>query len=1255
MKKVFALFMALTMVVLQLPMNAGYASSMNQVDKVVNVLVGTSLNLDTAPSLYLQEESPGGFSYMSSPSTFELSLPENAAWNQDIVQQLEAALPDPGPDSEFQYHLSFTRYHDQFLGVTIKVISEPSDKTLRLRIPLLCTVTGQGEVPVRLDPRDTVFSPGSIVFANGMNPAVRAGISSVPKLDPQLERIPLDTIRLDENPARSMPDVLNFSCENSNYSLDFSQASLGFVAGLGSCSGTLSGTTLTIDQHLRGDERGTAYISGAALVRSGIPVSGAPVALRVTSGEAVSERIELGSVTAASTTTPSLQIPLNRFAAVYYNEDAPDVPVATEIVDLPSANFVHYDSHGIPSEKFKGYWVGNFEFGQSTEKILTVYQSWSNAKVLIDGQTVFDKVNSSGTVPFTFTEGTHKIEVYYDCNYFSTEFLMNLVSPEQMKDIAGAAADLRSLLTPDTKLYYVGAYETTRMDHTMDLNILPSQEPVVIVATAHDPVIWSVVNPNNVQIKAIIINSYGPGSTVRGAGNAQQIQCSGLNYGYTYQPNLLSGLTEHAINGYSCAYSGTAFDVPANEVQQPTPTGSINAVNAVQTASVGMQTTTGSVPVLSMTEAAPGVFEGNMRFGLNLANAVWNDDAASALKSEIARLSTGSMTFQADFNRISDTEMDVSINVITVSNAGNPSVLAIPILARYTSEGEARVVVNPRDTVLTAGSYVFATVGAAEPQPEPGITVAYGPLVHFDAQGTAQLPDIRIQETAAGSFLENRPITIAIFNGTGYVYDGSNAKVEFLNGLQGTAGEGAVFADGNRQQLMITRATDTQAGEIRISGLRIRALPNAPLQSVQLSIEGRALPSAVLLPVAVNNGVLQQGSGTEAWVDTVKRGVPGYSFSTTCFPNSDGAAPNLVIANTNTEVVTGKQTFQLVLSNATWKTDIEQQLAQGNVALQSRRVSDRILEVVWNDPKAMQQLRIPMGVQLGKKGFAKVTIKPLKSKVTAQTVVFSTVVAPTTRTTVDAAETGVNAGINTVGFVITENAPGAVSNQITVKLPRGFVWTSEVSVAAFAMGVDATVDKVTVAGDTLTLTVNKSGQWQEDCGFIDVRGGITPLKTAKTGPLNVVVSGNGLAKETVRIGSYTRPDTVAVVHGNAVGTGDAGITTLNDIMVEETVANGLKLFDTAKVQLVLPSGYAWVNSGTVGTEGMVTGADAAISGRTLTLSLRYAEGYSDAPAKIQLKNLAIKATKKNVKGPVQIAIKGSGIATKTLVVVDGGI
>ena len=212
---------------------------------------------------------------------------------------------------------------------------------------------------------------------------------------------------------------------------------------------------------------------------------------------------------------PRNQIPTNKFKAFYINTKNLKTVIASEDVAKVSVNYVWDKFHGILSEDFGAYWVGNFNFEQTKDMSINISQSWSKTRIIIDGMVVYEGGTNS-EIPFKFTKGEHKIEVEYVNNWHTTNFMVNLKEKEKIYTQDEINKELQKSSSKNSVVLYAGVYESKNKDQSITLKMAKSSQPVILMLDSYEPVEWRIKNPYNVKIEAIIYSSHQSGVEIKG-------------------------------------------------------------------------------------------------------------------------------------------------------------------------------------------------------------------------------------------------------------------------------------------------------------------------------------------------------------------------------------------------------------------------------------------------------------------------------------------------------------------------------------------------------------------------------------------------------------------------------------------------------------------------------------------------------------------------------------------------------------------
>lgn len=251
---------------------------------------------------------------------------------------------------------------------------------------------------------------------------------------------------------------------------------------------------------------------------------------------------------------------MNRYNVQYYNTNDPSTIIAEDVVDEISINYSYSDFHGIDSQDFGAHWVGQFEFEEGNQ-VISISQSWSQTELYIDDELVYSG-GSDKELGHYFTAGTHKIEVVYENNWHTTTFQLTISDEVRDYTLSELTNELAGVVSGETQVYFAGVYDSSRMDNSVDVTLKSTTAPVVLFLNSYDAVKWVLTNPNNVNIEAVIYQSYTPGARVEVPEGIQVYKCSDYAGSYTYENTRIEELTGKECDGTTIHHNGSVMSVP---------------------------------------------------------------------------------------------------------------------------------------------------------------------------------------------------------------------------------------------------------------------------------------------------------------------------------------------------------------------------------------------------------------------------------------------------------------------------------------------------------------------------------------------------------------------------------------------------------------------------------------------------------------------------------------------------------------------
>jgi hypothetical protein len=199
------------------------------------------------------------------------------------------------------------------------------------------------------------------------------------------------------------------------------------------------------------------------------------------------------------------------FKAFYFSRGNPAAAVEDYAPNV-AVKYAWSDLHGIDSQAFGAYWVGQLHFDTPGRRQVAVSLSWAKARIFIDGEQVRNG-SDSGEFTHYFSAGAHLLEVEYVNNWHTVEFKVTVEDPIVRRPLGDIGRRLRSSRA-GPEVYYVGLYESGREDTSVDVQLPRTGKPATLWLDSYEAIDWNVSAPDG--LAAVVIASYSPGSRVLG-------------------------------------------------------------------------------------------------------------------------------------------------------------------------------------------------------------------------------------------------------------------------------------------------------------------------------------------------------------------------------------------------------------------------------------------------------------------------------------------------------------------------------------------------------------------------------------------------------------------------------------------------------------------------------------------------------------------------------------------------------------------
>jgi hypothetical protein len=300
------------------------------------------------------------------------------------------------------------------------------------------------------------------------------------------------------------------------------------------------------------------------------------------------------NITWGKTLNPTGKIPSKGFNAYYINTTKASSIVSSQTVKNISIDYAWDEFHGIRSQDFGAYWVGDLYLSSNEVKRIKINQGRSKTRIIIDGHIIYEGGDKSDFL-INFKSGAHRIEVEYINNWHTTEFSLELLDYlQQYLSISETKDILHENIIGQYTSHFVGVYESSSSNRPITVQIdkaSKSLEPLVLFLSSYETVRWNISNPFDVNILAVVYSSTKPGTTVTGEiddsillpikgslgsySTDQKCSCSGGSHFHCQGKSILTtkkaveSLISFKLTGFTGKYSAKSLRVPEIIIDTP--------------------------------------------------------------------------------------------------------------------------------------------------------------------------------------------------------------------------------------------------------------------------------------------------------------------------------------------------------------------------------------------------------------------------------------------------------------------------------------------------------------------------------------------------------------------------------------------------------------------------------------------------------------------------------------------------------------
>jgi len=500
-----------------------------------------------------------------------------------------------------------------------------------------------------------------------------------------------------------------------------------------------------------------------------------------------------------------------------------------------------------------------------------------------------------------------------------------------------------------------------------------------------------------------------------------------------------------------------------------------------------------TAPFLRIKEKNTGDFTSGDYFELSLTNAEWLAGAVAAINAENAGVNAES----------------ISKKLVGITITDNPEaqiIIKVPLITKITAEGEAKVTVDPRDSAVSSGSYVFAVAAK-------GATITTIEKVNKFGGRYGDLATMRIDETSIGA-LGSEEQVIKFKLPPKYSW-GSTAGVIITTkgGLTNSTADNVAVETDNKRTLTFDFDPSTKDGGARgsifIKGLKIVADRDAPYGDVVLDVDGDEITADELV-------VAQHlDYNVDVSVEEVKELVAGMWDQKTAEITIEETLEDSLVPGREIAVIFPEW---VKVADIIGEEDYDSEIEVGS------RQNEIFIEVDDEDEgsggKIKYEFELKLSIEADKSG--DIVAEFSGAGMETQEVVIAKAVAPVTA---EVAATDLKIGVQNQAapdIIITETAKARIDDQyehwdgdlvkqITVSLPKGIEFASTPDVEVTDEGnLEIGKAKLTNEKRTLVIPVSSSSTKGSTIKISNVK--LTLDRTVPEGEFKAKIGGGALVK-----------------------------------------------------------------------------------------------------------------------------------------------
>jgi hypothetical protein len=208
-------------------------------------------------------------------------------------------------------------------------------------------------------------------------------------------------------------------------------------------------------------------------------------------------------------------IPETGFRAYYYRKGRGNLMHHETVSDISLQHSGNDKIHGIAPRDLMALWVGKLNVEERGFIDIFTNEDASNLRVRIDG-TTYPLASTGNRTTIELEKGKHIVEVEHKSTSRSANFNLAIRKHSLDYSKSGIVNQLSELASDKYRVLYVYQSRTPHSANSTLLHLADIRGPVVLVLDSYKAIDWKILNPQSIDLRAIVTGAYKGRSSVHG-------------------------------------------------------------------------------------------------------------------------------------------------------------------------------------------------------------------------------------------------------------------------------------------------------------------------------------------------------------------------------------------------------------------------------------------------------------------------------------------------------------------------------------------------------------------------------------------------------------------------------------------------------------------------------------------------------------------------------------------------------------------